>query len=295
LKKFGVGRWVQIVDSGALPGKQIQQLNGQTQRLLGKQSLAEYTGLNLDVLAVKQANDALTGEDVVRKNGLITNQGGKMSKEELKAKREENVRLYGLTPEQIEAIEVPKPVRDAGLGAAAYMGKNHNKGGVNGGLGPMKRVVNVDEVKVGELNEEEKVEVLKQLRKRLLAVRMANTTSENSKEGKLQTTTTTTNEENANVTVKDVTNVVANEAKKTAGVAAGKRAAVAKKPAAKKTKKSRKSKNDDDDDDADNSPSAEGPVEMLVNMGFTKKMAKDAIRETGGDISAATEWLFANT
>ena len=296
MKKFGVGRWVQIVDSGALPGKQIQQLNGQTQRLLGKQSLAEYTGLNLDVLAVKQANDALTGEDVVRKNGLITNQGGKMSKEELKAKREENVRLYGLTPEQIEAIEVPKPVRDAGLGAAAYMGKNHNKGGVNGGLGPMKRVVNVDEVKVGELNEEEKVEVLKQLRKRLLAVRMANTTSENSKEGKLQTTTTTktTNEENANVTVKDVTNVVANEAKKTAGVAAGKRAAVAKKPAAKKTKKSRKSKNDDDDDD-DNSPSAEGPVEMLVNMGFTKKMAKDAIRETGGDISAATEWLFANT
>jgi len=251
LKKFGVGRWVQIVDSGALPGKQIQQLNGQTQRLLGKQSLAEYTGLNLDVLAVKQANDALTGEDVVRKNGLITNQGGKMSKEELKAKREENVRLYGLTPEQIEAIEVPKPVRDAGLGAAAYMGKNHNKGGVNGGLGPMKRVVNVDEVKVGELNEEEKVEVLKQLRKRLLAVRMANTTSENSKEGKLQTTTTTTNEENANVTVKDVTNVVANEAKKTAGVAAGKRAAVAKKPAAKKTKKSRKSKNDDDDDDDD--------------------------------------------
>ena len=296
MKKFGVGRWVQIVDSGALPGKQIQQLNGQTQRLLGKQSLAEYTGLNLDVLAVKQANDALTGEDVVRKNGLITNQGGKMSKEELKAKREENVRLYGLTPEQIEAIEVPKPVRDAGLGAAAYMGKNHNKGGVNGGLGPMKRVVNVDEVKVGELNEEEKVEVLKQLRKRLLAVRMANTTSENSKEGKLQTTTTTTNEENANVTVKDVTNVVANEAKKTAGVAAGKRAAVAKKPAAKKPKKSRKSKNDDDDDDDDdNSPSAEGPVEMLVNMGFTKKMAKDAIRETGGDISAATEWLFANT
>jgi hypothetical protein len=297
LKKFGVGRWVQIVDSGALPGKQIQQLNGQTQRLLGKQSLAEYTGLNLDVLAVKQANDALTGEDVVRKNGLITNQGGKMSKEELKAKREENVRLYGLTPEQIEAIEVPKPVRDAGLGAAAYMGKNHNKGGVNGGLGPIKRVVNVDEVKVGELNEEEKVEVLKQLRKRLLAVRMANTTSENSKEGTLQTTTTTTNEENVNVTVKDVTNVVANEAKKTAGVAAGKRAAVAKKPAAKKTKKSRKSKNDDDDDDDDddNSPSAEGPVEMLVNMGFTKKMAKDAIRETGGDISAATEWLFANT
>ena len=301
LKKFGVGRWVQIVDSGALPGKQIQQLNGQTQRLLGKQSLAEYTGLQLDVLAVKQANDALTGEDVVRKNGLITNQGGKMEKEQLKAKREENVRLYGLTPEQIEAIEIPKPVRDAGLGAAAYMGKNHNKGGVNGGLGPTKRVVNVDEVKVEELNEEEKVEVLKQLRKRLLAVRMANTsdTNVNSETAAAMMTTTTTTkkntvkEDNANATVKDVTNVVANEAKKTA---AGKRAAGAKKPDAKMTKKSKKSKkNDDDGDDGDDSPSAEGPVEMLVNMGFTKKMAKDAIRETGGDISAATEWLFANT
>jgi len=40
LGKFGVGRWVQIVDSGVLPGKLIQQLNGQTQRLLGQQSLA---------------------------------------------------------------------------------------------------------------------------------------------------------------------------------------------------------------------------------------------------------------
>ena len=41
LMKFGIGRWMQIVESGVLPGKQIQQLNGQTQRLLGQQSLAE--------------------------------------------------------------------------------------------------------------------------------------------------------------------------------------------------------------------------------------------------------------
>lgn len=40
LEKFGIGRWVQIVDSGVLPGKLIQQLNGQTQRLLGQQSIA---------------------------------------------------------------------------------------------------------------------------------------------------------------------------------------------------------------------------------------------------------------
>ncbi len=45
LEKFGIGRWVQIVDSGVLPGKLIQQLNGQTQRLLGQQSLAGATVL----------------------------------------------------------------------------------------------------------------------------------------------------------------------------------------------------------------------------------------------------------
>lgn len=40
LMKFGVGRWTQILETGLLPGKLIQQLNGQTQRLLGQQSLA---------------------------------------------------------------------------------------------------------------------------------------------------------------------------------------------------------------------------------------------------------------
>lgn len=40
LMKYGVGRWVQILETGLLPGKLIQQLNGQTQRLLGQQSLA---------------------------------------------------------------------------------------------------------------------------------------------------------------------------------------------------------------------------------------------------------------
>ena len=38
--KYGVGRWVTILETGLLPGKLIQQLNGQTQRLIGQQSLA---------------------------------------------------------------------------------------------------------------------------------------------------------------------------------------------------------------------------------------------------------------
>ena len=40
LLKHGVGRWTRIIDSGLLPGKLIQQLSGQTQRLMGQQSLA---------------------------------------------------------------------------------------------------------------------------------------------------------------------------------------------------------------------------------------------------------------
>lgn len=47
LMKFGVGQWLQILNTGGLPGKLIQQLNGQTQRLLGQQSLAAYTGLQV--------------------------------------------------------------------------------------------------------------------------------------------------------------------------------------------------------------------------------------------------------
>lgn len=76
LEKYGVGRWVQIVDSGALPGKLIQQLNGQTQRLLGQQSIAAFTGLHVDVDAVRRDNEAKQGPEFVRKGGLLINSGG---------------------------------------------------------------------------------------------------------------------------------------------------------------------------------------------------------------------------
>lgn len=73
LMKFGIGRWVQILDTGLLPGKLIQQLNGQTQRLLGQQSLAAYTGLQVDIDRIRADNEART--DAPRKAGLIINTG----------------------------------------------------------------------------------------------------------------------------------------------------------------------------------------------------------------------------
>jgi len=71
--KHGVGRWVQILDSGLLPGKLIQQLNGQTQRLLGQQSLAAYTGLRVDIDRIRQDNESRVGAQ--RKSGLIIYDG----------------------------------------------------------------------------------------------------------------------------------------------------------------------------------------------------------------------------
>ena len=73
LMKQGIGRWVQILETGLLPGKLIQQLNGQTQRLLGQQSLAAYTGLQVDIDAIRADNDKLV--DAERKNGLVINSG----------------------------------------------------------------------------------------------------------------------------------------------------------------------------------------------------------------------------
>lgn len=47
--KFGVGQWSKIIHSGVLPGKTITQLNLQTQRMMGQQSLAGFTYLHVDV------------------------------------------------------------------------------------------------------------------------------------------------------------------------------------------------------------------------------------------------------
>jgi len=103
--KHGIGKWVQILDTGLLPGKMIQQLNGQTQRLLGQQSLAAYTGLRLDVDRIRADNEALTDAQVTRKAGLIINGGDKLTKEEKAALQEASKAKYALTAEQMEAVD----------------------------------------------------------------------------------------------------------------------------------------------------------------------------------------------
>lgn len=43
--KYGIGQWGPILNTGLLPGKVNGQLNNQTQRLLGQQSLAGAVSL----------------------------------------------------------------------------------------------------------------------------------------------------------------------------------------------------------------------------------------------------------
>jgi len=268
LKKFGIGKWVQIVDSRVLPGKQIQQLNGQTQRLLGKQSLAEYTGMRLDVDRIRMDNDALT--DVTRKNGLITNQGGIRSKEALNALRAENLKKYGLSEEEVRAIELPAPPRAAALGAQRYMGNASNAV-----AGDVETTVTVQgdvmTTSAEELNKAQKIAMLKALRNRV---------------------------EDLRVQLKEVGTTSASVKAKTP--AKGARATPAKRtPKAKTAKRGKKAKHDSDDDDDDEYETiavveSGGPLESLMNMGFSKKHCMDALDTCGGDVEESVEWLMTN-
>ena len=94
---LGVGRWVQILDTGLLPGKLIQQLNGQTQRLLGQQSLAAYTGLCLDLDRIRADNSKKEGE---RKGGLLINSGPNPTKELREKWQKEAKEKYGLSDQE---------------------------------------------------------------------------------------------------------------------------------------------------------------------------------------------------
>ena len=274
LMKFGIGRWVQIVDSGVLPGKQIQQLNGQTQRLLGQQSLAEYTGMHVDVDRIREDNNEKTGPDIYRKNGLITNTGGKLKKEAMQALRAENKAKYGLSETEIAEIVLPDPPSKKKLGADAYMGKNHNKGGVAGLTRRMekrRRTADVLTVDVDALARPAKMALLKALRARLVVL-------------------TTTAAEEGRV-------LKENKAK----------AAAKPKPEAKKRAASSKRKSVDSASEEENaaptpkrdtarraSAGCGGVVGQLVAMGFDKKKAAEAVKEVGNDTMECVNWLVVN-
>eukprot|EP01121_Diplochlamys_sp_Union-15-3_P020402 TRINITY_DN7953_c0_g1_i2.p1 TRINITY_DN7953_c0_g1~~TRINITY_DN7953_c0_g1_i2.p1 ORF type:complete len:220 (-),score=43.91 TRINITY_DN7953_c0_g1_i2:73-732(-) len=104
LMKFGVGAWTKIVKSGCLPGKTPAQLNLQTQRILGQQSIGEFMGIHLDPNVIYEKNAKKSG--VVRKNGCIINTGNNPTAKERAKKIQKNREKYGLPQEIIESIEL---------------------------------------------------------------------------------------------------------------------------------------------------------------------------------------------
>ena len=268
LMKFGVGMWVQIVEAGVLPGKQIQQLNGQTQRFLGQQSLAEYTRLKVDVDAIRADNLAKQGPEIYRKNGLITNQGGKLKPDALRALREANEAKYGLTDEQVNAIVLPDPPKTTNLGADAYMGKNHNKGGIAGRRSlKRRRVDDVMTVDVDALSRPNKLLLLAALRARLVV--LASKKKEDAKKAKERSPAKKVLEE-----------------KKPAGGGGG----VAK----KKPTIVSSAKRGAGGENAAPASFSSSAVKDLVGMGFPAKKARDAVEATGGDVQDCVDWLVAN-
>jgi len=103
--KYGVGNWNDILKSKCLPNKTRSQLNLQTQRLIGQQSLGEFMGVHLDPREVYMY---LMEErkDVKRKNGCIINEGNNPTVDERRQKILQNKQKWAKTPLEIEQIVV---------------------------------------------------------------------------------------------------------------------------------------------------------------------------------------------
>eukprot|EP00123_Amoebidium_parasiticum_P021909 comp7598_c1_seq1/m.3248 comp7598_c1_seq1/g.3248 ORF comp7598_c1_seq1/g.3248 comp7598_c1_seq1/m.3248 type:complete len:395 (-) comp7598_c1_seq1:54-1238(-) len=109
LIKFGIGKWSEIMNSGALPGKNPAQMNLQTQRLLGQQSTAEFMGLHIDPDKVREVNAAKQGPEYRRKNNCLVNTGNKLTREEIQTKKAYNKKHYGVSEDMWKNIELPIP------------------------------------------------------------------------------------------------------------------------------------------------------------------------------------------
>lgn len=118
---WGVGRWAAIAKARVLPGKTPAQLNLQTQRMLGQQSLAEFMGIRLDPRQVWEENAKRQGAEVKRKNGCIVYTGNSRSAAERAALLEQNRARYELPPERI-----PPSVR-AAPGVTQVLGSQEEK------------------------------------------------------------------------------------------------------------------------------------------------------------------------
>eukprot|EP01024_Parvocaulis_polyphysoides_P072507 TRINITY_DN918_c0_g1_i1.p3 TRINITY_DN918_c0_g1~~TRINITY_DN918_c0_g1_i1.p3 ORF type:complete len:295 (-),score=25.86 TRINITY_DN918_c0_g1_i1:195-1079(-) len=157
LMKLGVGRWVQIQDTGLLPGKVIQQLYGQTQRLIGQQSLAAYTGLRVDIDRIRSDNEKR--QDVERKSGLIIWSGPNPTKTMKEKWQKEAQEKYGLSQKQLTKVEEQ-------LNQLILRTKD-SRSDLQRNLRIQQFENSVLGLRIAELNRQDKIELLRVLRNKL--------------------------------------------------------------------------------------------------------------------------------
>ncbi|KAK9805807.1 hypothetical protein WJX73_001961 [Symbiochloris irregularis] len=305
LMKYGVGRWVQILDTGLLPGKLIQQLNGQTQRLLGQQSLAAVTGLHVDIDRIREDNSKRT--DVERKGGLIIWSGPNPTGEMKSQWQREAKAKYGLTPEQKAQAEEELEELAANLRPQEPL--------------PLISLMDTD---VSALSREQKVQLLGRLRKKLhslalsLAAQPGMAAEQQQGDGGVNAAIAVPAEAPAPSRDEDVP--AEQQPKPTNRKISGNNKTAAKKSKAG-TKAAPRPASDDEADDssarkrkargkglrtgpgrfesrssaARKEPcSADDSIAQLQAMGFSKAKAKAALEECEGDVTSAVEWLAAN-
>mmetsp|Transcript_34509 Transcript_34509/g.87075 ORF Transcript_34509/g.87075 Transcript_34509/m.87075 type:complete len:313 (-) Transcript_34509:292-1230(-) len=274
LMKHGVGRWVQILDSGLLPGKLIQQLNGQTQRLLGQQSLAAYTGLQVDIDRIRSDNNEKS--DVERKSGLIIRSGKNPTKEMRDQWQKDAQERYGLTPEQLHEVDVK--LQEAASEMSAVGGTGQTRQDISA---PVISIMDTDPV---QLNKHQKLQLLKRLRQRL---EVLHATSRTSQEGAYVSNTVPLHSKA--------------DAQSRPGTAEGKLGKrQEKRPAGVQVQKTldlkrRKGKpSRGHEDDGYVKPPAGDTIQQLMGMGFARSKCLDALKECDGTLELAIEFLFSN-
>lgn len=301
---FGIGKWVQILDTGLLPGKMIQQLSGQTQRLLGQQALAAFNGLQLDIDRVRADNDARTG--VRRKAGLIIHTGANPTAA-MKAAWQSTAReQYGLGAEQLEAVEahLQQAVAKEQHSQAEVVRKQELLG---------KKWTDTDiqhllELETSSLSADEKAALLQELSAAVESLQLQlehiEVAGDNSSQQDSTALLAAVAAKRPHRQCKAGRGAAAFKqgARAAPGgqCSAGRSAAILRRPASSKGSKRKHAEDDEhagaEEDGFEDSLEVALQVQVaeLQAMGFSAKQARDALEECAFCSEAAVEWLLVN-
>lgn len=268
---------MQILETGLLPGKLIQQLNGQTQRLLGQQSLAAYTGLQVDINRIRLDNDARV--NVPRKAGLIIYEGPNLTKEMKDRMQEEARAKYSLSAEQIKEAEDQIEDLMAIRRGASYVAEKPD-------------IAELLSVNPADLQTREaKLALLKKLYLRIQRLNVAMNLA------KKKLLCMDSGEENQGINApRRSTFRKASTTNKPVKVKSSKRGAseIHKKSKRSAPAGAAASENETDRNEMNEAfnVALQSDVSTLMDMGFSKKQAQDALDESGGDLEIAAIWLM---